>query len=107
LYHIWVPEDWDASVIHAKSDAVEQEVHSAWNTLREGDLLFPDTTKQIDPAECKELVSLGNNDSQVHSDDSVFPFSEGTYMQMAALGGEHVRWWPAGRTAEYCVTPGL
>jgi hypothetical protein len=87
---------------HAKSDAVEQEVHSAGNTLRKGDLLFPDTTKQIDPADRKELASLGNNDSRVHSADSVFPFSEGAYTQTAALGGGHVRWWPVRRTAEYC-----
>jgi hypothetical protein len=84
---------------------VEQEVHSTGNTLCEGDLLFPDTTKQIDPTDRKELASLGNNDSRVHStdsNDSVFPFSEGTYTQTAALGGGHVRWWPVGRTAEYC-----
>jgi hypothetical protein len=88
----------DVPAIHAKFDTFEQEVHSVENTLHEGDL-FLDTTKQIDPADCKELASLGNNDSRVHStdsDDFVFPL----YTQTATLVGEHVRWWPAGRTTE-------
>jgi hypothetical protein len=40
---------FDPVVVRVKYDVVEQKIRSAWNMSRESDLLFSDTTKQINP----------------------------------------------------------